>query len=82
MLVRREFIDANGGMDEAFSPGYYEDTDLSLRLRKEGYRLRICKNSFIYHAGGSSFKKRPDLDAINERNLAYLAQKWGTSGLL
>ena len=78
MLVKRECIDNLGGMDEAFSPGYYEDTDLSLRLRANGYRLRICKNSFIYHAGGKSFKKRPDLDAINDRNLLYLAQKWGT----
>ena len=78
MLVRRDFIDCFGGMDEAFSPGYYEDTDLSLRLRQQGYRLRICRNSFIYHAGGLNFKKRPDLDEINDRNLIYLASKWGT----
>ncbi|MBP3296320.1 MAG: glycosyltransferase family 2 protein [Lachnospiraceae bacterium] len=78
MLVRRECIDRYGGMDEAFSPGYYEDTDLSLRLRQKGYRLKICRNSFIYHAGGLNFKKRPDLDEINDRNLLYLAQKWGT----
>ncbi len=78
MLVRRECIDRYGGMDEAFSPGYYEDTDLSLRLRSMGYRLRICKNSFIYHAGGQNFKKREDLDEITDRNLLYLAQRWGT----
>ena len=78
MLVRRKFIDQFGGMDEAFTPGYYEDTDLSLRLRQQGYKLRICKNSFIYHAGGLNFKKRPDLEEINDRNLLYLAQKWET----
>nr|MCR4640939.1 glycosyltransferase family 2 protein [Lachnospiraceae bacterium] len=78
MLVRRSFIDEFGGMDEAFSPGYYEDTDLSLRIRNEGKKLRICKNSLIYHAGGKSFKERPDLDAITDRNLMLLASKWGT----
>ncbi len=78
MLVKRECIDRLGGMDEEFSPGYYEDTDLSLRLRKNGYKLRICKNSYIYHAGGLNFKKRPDLEEINDRNLLYLAEKWGT----
>ncbi len=78
MLVRRSFIDEYGGMDEAFSPGYYEDTDLSLRIRQSGKRLRICRNSFIYHAGGKSFKERPDLDAITDRNLLLLASRWGT----
>ncbi|MCR5128458.1 MAG: glycosyltransferase family 2 protein [Lachnospiraceae bacterium] len=78
MLVKRECIDQYGGMDEAFSPGYYEDTDLSLRLRSHGYRLRICNNSFIYHAGGKNFKQRPDLEEINDRNLLYLAGRWGT----
>ncbi len=81
MLVRRSFIDEFGGMDEAFSPGYYEDTDLSLRIRKNGLCLRICKNSYIYHIGGSSFKKRSDLDTISDRNLLLLVQRWGTDFL-
>ncbi|MBR3516837.1 MAG: glycosyltransferase family 2 protein [Lachnospiraceae bacterium] len=78
MLVRRSVIDAYGGMDEAFTPGYYEDTDLSLRIRSKGYRLRICHNSFIYHAGGQSFNKRKDLDEFTDRNLLLLVNRWGT----
>ena len=78
MLVRRKIIDRYGGMDEAFTPGYYEDTDLSLRIRSKGYRLRICNNSFIYHAGGLSFGKRTDLDNFTDRNLVLLASRWGT----
>ncbi|MCR4596805.1 MAG: glycosyltransferase family 2 protein [Lachnospiraceae bacterium] len=78
MLVKRDFLEKYGGMDEQFSPGYYEDTDLSLRIRRAGLQLRICLNSFIYHAGGMSFRKRSDLDKISERNLNYLIAKWGT----
>ena len=78
MLVRRKIIDLYGGMDEAFTPGYYEDTDLSLRIRSKGYRLRICNNSFIYHAGGLSFGKRTDLEDFTDRNLLLLASRWGT----
>lgn len=47
-------------LDTRFSPGNYEDNDLSIRLIKNGYRLLLCKNSFIYHYGGSSFKKFPE----------------------
>lgn len=77
MLIKREILDLVGGMDEMFSPGYYEDTDLSLRIGKKGYRLLVCKNSFIYHAGSQSFRTRDDLEEIQERNMQYLISKWG-----
>ncbi len=78
MLVKREAYDKTEGFDEAFTPGYLEDDDLSFQLRKKGYVLRQCKNAFIYHAGSQSFLKRNDLNEIGKRNLAYLQEKWGT----
>lgn len=47
-------------LDTRFSPGNYEDNDLSIRLIRNGYKLLLCKNSFIYHYGGSSFNKFPE----------------------
>lgn len=47
-------------LDCRFSPGNYEDNDLSIRLLKNGYELLLCKNSFIYHYGGKSFEKHGD----------------------
>lgn len=81
MLIRRNILDEIGGLDEAFSPGYFEDDDLSLRIREKGYRLVVCHNSFIYHIGSKSFKKNDALDAILERNYTYTQKKWGFDNL-
>lgn len=35
---------------------FMEDTDLSIRIRKKGYRLGLCPQSLVYHKGGSSFQ--------------------------
>lgn len=77
MLVKREAFDKIGSLDEAFSPGYFEDDDLSFGLKIFGYKLVICHNAFIYHAGSQSFIKRTDLDGIMQRNHDYIAKKWG-----
>lgn len=77
MLIKRSVLDEVGDLDETFSPGYFEDDDLSLRIHKAGYRLLICHNSFIYHAGSQSFIKRDDLEDIFTRNYNYLVRKWG-----
>lgn len=42
-------------LDTRFSPGNFEDNDLSIRLLQQGYELLLCKNSFIFHYGGKSF---------------------------
>lgn len=76
MLIRREAWDKAGGMDENLSPGYFDDDDLSTRIREQGYHLYICHNSFLYHAGSQSFCKRDDLDHIVAKNYYYLLDKW------
>ncbi len=57
MMIKREAWDKTGGFDEDFAPGYFEDDALSMELIKNGYRLMLVKNSFIYHAGSQSFSK-------------------------
>lgn len=77
MLMKREAFDKVGALEEALSPGYYEDDDICAGIRNNGYKLLICHNSFIYHAGSQSFNKRDDLNAIFERNHKFLTEKWG-----
>lgn len=78
MLVKRPALDKVGYLDERFSPGNYEDNDYSMRLLLNGYKLFLCKNSFIYHYGSKSFQKKPEaynnLLKINEMKLKT---KWG-----
>ncbi len=77
MLIKRHVLEEVGPLDEAFTPGYFEDDDFSMRIHAAGYRLIVCHNSFIYHAGSQSFGKRDDLVEIFVKNRNYMAQKWG-----
>lgn len=76
MLIKRAALDKAGMLDENLSPGYFEDDDLSLRIKDAGYRLYVCHNSFIYHAGSQSFCHRQDLEDIMLNNYYYFLNKW------
>ena len=61
-------------LDARFSPGYFEDDDLGMRIARAGYRQLLCHNAFIYHRGGSGFFSREaELNASREK----FAEKWG-----
>jgi GT2 family glycosyltransferase/glycosyltransferase involved in cell wall biosynthesis len=47
-LIRRDVFVAASGFDESFLNGY-EDIDLCLRLRDEGYDVHYCHTSVLYH---------------------------------
>lgn len=49
LLVRRELFSSLGGFDERFRPGYYEDTDLCLRIRGNGHRVVYEPRSVVVH---------------------------------
>lgn len=49
VLVRRSALDEVGGIDDTLPGG--DDFDLSIRLRKAGYKCVIQPKTFIYHHG-------------------------------
>lgn len=66
-FIRAELFEKLGGFDEHYF-AYYEDTDLSLRARALGYKLRYCPDSVLRHihcGSGVEFS-----DYFNE-NVAY-----------
>ena len=85
-LLKREVYEAIGPMDEAFSPGNYEDDDYSLRIWQAGWKLLLCKDTFIHHFGSSSFlRNRSEAEkkareqkfaALLKRNKEYFLRKW------
>lgn len=77
MLIRHGLWQKVGGMDEIFTPGYFEDDDLSMKLRTLGYHLYLCHNSYIYHAGSQSFSLRPDIEELLSNNHHKFIQKYG-----
>ncbi len=78
LLVKRELTQRIGYLDEAYSPGHYEDDDYCHRARLAGYRLLICKDVLVHHKGSVSFKQsRPEtLQVLIERNYRYFLSKW------
>ena len=60
--------------DGRFSPGYFEDDDLGIRLSRAGFLQYICDNSFVFHNGGGGFEGHAD---AMEKSRQTFADKWG-----
>ncbi|MBR0092335.1 MAG: glycosyltransferase [Lachnospiraceae bacterium] len=77
-LLKREAAEAirmdKDLFDTRFSPGYFEDDDLGMRIAAAGYRQVVCHNAFIYHRGGSGFAGNDD--AMTRSRQLFL-DKWG-----
>ena len=69
VLVRSEVLERIGGFDEAFSPWGFEDDDIALRVRLSGWRNRVARDTFVYHA----FYDGP---AKVERHNGWMEQNW------
>lgn len=57
MFVRHDVIEKIGYFDEEnFPRGYGEENDYSERARAVGFRVRLCDDLFVAHAGSASFR--------------------------
>lgn len=79
MMIKREAVDKVGLLDERFTPGNFEDDDYSLRIIQGGYKVLLCKDSFIYHFGSVSFKENKLFNNILIENSNKFKEKWGFS---
>lgn len=78
MLIKRGVVDKVGQLDELFTPGNYEDDDYSYRIMKAGYKLILCKNTFIHHFGSTSFKDNiSHFQTLLKENEKKFEVKWG-----
>jgi len=78
MLIKRSVVDEIGLLDEQFSPGNFEDDDYSFRIRKAGYKLLLCGDTFIHHFGSTSFRDKPEAyQQLLRKNKEKFEAKWG-----
>ncbi len=77
LLIKRKALDETGYLDEIFSPGNYEDDDYCYRLRIAGYSLLLCRDTFIYHKGNSSYDNQPNYYRLLYDNKKKFVDKWG-----
>ncbi|HEX7057447.1 MAG TPA: glycosyltransferase family 2 protein [Bacilli bacterium] len=80
MLMKRTAVEQTGYLDERFTPGHYEDDDYCHRMRAAGFRLMICRDTFLHHHGTRSFRQMfndAEIDRIIAENYRKFVEKWG-----
>ncbi|MBJ9992292.1 MULTISPECIES: glycosyltransferase family 2 protein [Paenibacillus] len=78
LLIKREVLSRIGFLDEAFSPGHYEDDDYCYRARLAGFHLLICGDALVHHQGSASFKQASSeqIQQLIDRNHRLFIEKW------
>jgi N-acetylglucosaminyl-diphospho-decaprenol L-rhamnosyltransferase len=67
LAVRRQAWASVGGFDENFSPVWFEDVDLCLRLRAHKWKILYCPQAEFLHSGGHSVNQVP----LSDRQLFW-----------
>jgi len=80
LLLRREVLDRVGLFDESLWL-FYNDTDLSLRITKAGWRTHYLAEAVVVHHVGASTRNFRDFVAVwNANRLAFYRKHFGWRG--
>jgi GT2 family glycosyltransferase len=78
LVIRRRLFDEVSGFDEIYSPAYYEDVDLCLKVKEKGFKCLYNAKSAIYHhlsvttnSLGDEFKRRQV-----SKNRSIFLERW------
>jgi O-antigen biosynthesis protein len=74
LAIRRRLYEQLGGLDEQFSPGYFEDTDLCLRAWEAGFRVRYLPDAYITHYEYATYSKGRPKEISAQRMYANKAK--------
>ena len=76
-LWRREVWKELGGMDESYTPIYWEDADLGARMRNNGYGMIRVPKAVVRHMHASTMGSSSKTLALRERNRFLFMKKQG-----
>lgn len=74
-IFRTKDLKNIGGLDEAYSPGSFDDDDLSYRYRRAGYKLIFAKDTYVHHFGSITMKD--EYGGVFVRNREIFRNKFG-----
>jgi GT2 family glycosyltransferase len=78
LLIPRELWHRVGGFSDDFSPAYFEDTDLAMKVREAGHSVLYVPGSVVYHfegvTGGTSTAS--GTKSFQEVNRPKFRKKW------
>jgi len=67
-----------GGFDERYAPAYYEDTDLAMKVREAGLKVRVQPASMVVHHEGitAGTDTGSGVKAYQVRNQQRFLERW------
>ncbi|OGW75381.1 MAG: hypothetical protein A2Z72_02930 [Omnitrophica bacterium RBG_13_46_9] len=77
MFIKRTVVNRIGIFDEVFGMGNFEDTDFSMRAKREGFKIVRAMASYVYHKESASFKILKSYKKCFEDNRKIFEERWG-----
>jgi GT2 family glycosyltransferase len=75
LAIRRSLLPTIGLLDEEFWPGYFEDVDFCLRVRRQGFQVWYCAAAGVTHQETSSRIERAALTRFYQRGRLRMTLK-------
>lgn len=75
--IKNETYRKYGLFDEELEFAYFEDADLSLRLRKNNEKIYVLYNPLVHHYGNKTVDINDDLMGYVKKNYNVFKEKWG-----
>jgi GT2 family glycosyltransferase len=75
-LLTRPLLLKIGGVDEVFSPYYYEDVDFCFRARKAGFKVKYAGNVTLTHSEGASISTSNEKEYALARNAIIFYRRY------
>lgn len=82
LMLPRHVWETVGGFSPEYAPGYFEDTDLAMKVREAGYQVLYVPTSTIIHFEGQSAgtdTAGSGMKRYQEINRPKFKQKWATT---
>ena len=77
-IPNRLYVDIEG-YDESYKIGYWEDSDMNMKLKEEGYKIWFEPNSKIYHVGSHT---QSGGHPFQQQNRSLFQNRWINTGRL
>ena len=80
VVVKREVLDKIGGLDDIYSPAYFDDVDFSVRAIEAGFLCVQALHTYVHHYRNKTFfevLRGPRWNEVHERNKLIYFRRWG-----